>query len=380
MSRRASPKNILLVFESPLSQCPRARRLLNFLEKNHDVKYLCKGEMNEVRSDTRYRFLKKVLQPHVTRWLSRLYVSINWLSAAVAIEHKKLDVGFIEDGEFDYIFLHDLYFLPKFYQFKKTKVVFDARECYPLQFGNIDKWRKTKGKLARYILKKYVPSINTAVTVSPSLVDYYEALTHRKFLLFPSYPDWKLLLPYAKDKNLKSPVTLIHHGLALEKRGLEIMFDLMAKLGGGYRLDMMLVANANNPYYLKLKNLAANSTNIRIIDPVPSDKIIQFCGKYDLGIFLMIDNGSQNKWCLPNKYFEFLFSGLPVITSCSVDMAKYTEAHDIGLGFTDESLEHIANEIRAIDQKKIQKWRKNIYNNVAQWTISKNVERCFPDL
>ncbi|WP_100642134.1 hypothetical protein [Alteromonas facilis] len=370
---------ILSVFKTPLIKTPRPRRLLSALEANHDVFYICPPEINEQSDDRRFGYLYRQPQSKFTRWLTKTAIKLKCFSIASRLESGKYHIPPISDGEFDIIFVHDLYLLPKFTGLKNTRVIFDAREYYPTEFADDPQWAVTTGKVAEYTCKRYMPLSDQVMTVSLSLVSLYQQLLNRKVIFFPSYPKLSYLIQ-PEFRSLTKPIRFVHHGNAFKNRGLERMIELMEVLGENYYLDMMLVAAPGNDYYVRLQERVSSMKNVNIIEPVHPDHITQACSRYDFGLYLMSVNESQNRFCLPNKYFEFLYSGLPVITSFSRDMKRLTDEYNLGLGFLDESIEEIARAIHSIDDKAYQQYLLSLSKIVPTWNVDNNIKKNFPEL
>jgi len=344
------------------------------LNKLHDCVYLCPAEIDEVSTSFRFGYLYRKLRSPFIRWLGRFSALIGFFWLTEKLEVQRYQLPEIEDGVFDYIFVHDLYILPHVSHFSNSRVIFDAREYYPLEFSDDHEWKNTTGKLAEYICKKHMPRCYKLLTVSPSITRMYEKLVNKKVQFFPSYPRSELLTTSNRKQDEHLKIKFIHHGNAFKNRGLERMLDLMELLGEGYHLDMMLVSSASNTYFNFIKAKAKNLQNVNIISPVHPDQIIEKCSAYDMGLYLMEVNDNQNKYCLPNKYFEFLYAGLPVITSCSEDMFEIAEKFGLGLGFTTETIEFIAQKIKVLKTRDIDAFQQAVAKTIPNWTVSQNVK------
>ena len=371
---------ILLVIPSEFNKCPRARRLYFELTKHHDVNFICRPAIDDEEDDDRRGYLTKNIQSKFTRWLTRLLIKVGLIGSALKLFMSSYDPGEVADGEYDFVFVYHLYLLPLFAEFQKSAIVFDARECYPVQRAHDPKWRETFGKLADYVCRHYMPLCDTVTTVSPSMVTYYRQLIGIECQLFSSYPRIELRPEAYSTKPTQLPIRLVHHGIADSKRGLERMIELMDLLEDKFTLDLMLVSQPGNEYFDVLEKLADARSNVNLVAPVKPDEVIRFTSQYDMGIFLPSDNGSQNKYCLPNKYFEFLYAGLPVITSASEDMKLLTEEHALGVAFIDESLAEIAKILTQLTVDDVDDFRKNLQQNITDWTLQNNVRRVFPQL
>ncbi|EWH09487.1 capsular polysaccharide synthesis enzyme Cap5I [Catenovulum agarivorans DS-2] len=374
-------KKILFVFKNPIIKCPRPRRLALTIANKHEVSYLCPAEINESEQQDikRFGYLYRKIQSPFIRYLKKVSIKCGLFKLASWIESDRYEFPLISDGQFDIIFVHDLYLFPYFSHFTKTKVIFDAREYYPLEMADDTVWRNTDGKLAEYTCKKYLKKPYKMLTVSNSLVEMYQSMLKRDVHYFPSYPREELRI---REPNLNSqfPLRFIHHGAAIENRGIERMIELMRLLGDDYQLDLMLVPMMKGNYIGKLKAMAADLRNVRFINTVHPDDIIGTCAEYDLGLYIMSINESQNRYCLPNKFFEFIFAGLPVITSFSQDMKTLIDKNDLGVGFLEESIEEIAESIRQLTTADIARFKQNVAEKTKTWTTANNIRSNFPEL
>jgi glycosyltransferase involved in cell wall biosynthesis len=64
---------------------------------------------------------------------------------------------------------------------------------------------------------------------------------------------------------------------------------------------------------------------------VSHDIVVNVASSADFGICLIEDISLSDRFCLPNKLFEYIFSGLPVIASNLPDMRKLILEYDVGI-------------------------------------------------
>ena len=71
-------------------------------------------------------------------------------------------------------------------------------------------------------------------------------------------------------------------------------------------------------------------SDIYIKTAVEPGMVLKYTASADIGISY-IDNQSQNdRVCLPNKLFEYIMAGIPVIINDSREMRRVVEKHQIG--------------------------------------------------
>jgi len=82
--------------------------------------------------------------------------------------------------------------------------------------------------------------------------------------------------------------------------------------------------------------------------PVPPDRVIHFATGADLGVAAIANSCLSYYYCSPNKLFEYMNAGLPVIASAFPELEKVVLQHEIGLTFDPSDPEDIARAARQI--------------------------------
>jgi glycosyltransferase involved in cell wall biosynthesis len=70
---------------------------------------------------------------------------------------------------------------------------------------------------------------------------------------------------------------------------------------------------------------------VKILAPVPYEELLDWTSSADIGLTLIPPDGTLNmRTCLPNKLFEYLMAGLPVLTSPMDAVAPLVTSYDVG--------------------------------------------------
>jgi len=148
------------------------------------------------------------------------------------------------------------------------------------------------------------------------------------------------------------PIRLVHHGGAIPSRQLETMIETMRHLDDRYTLDFILVPSV--PRYLEsLKALAAGDARIRFLPPAPMHELPGILNAYDAGIYLLPPNNFNNRYSLPNKFFEFVQARLTIAVGPSPEMAALVRRHDLGVVAEDFTPRSFARAISGLDRERI---------------------------
>jgi glycosyltransferase involved in cell wall biosynthesis len=95
------------------------------------------------------------------------------------------------------------------------------------------------------------------------------------------------------------------------------------------------------------------NSRIHVHEPVMHDQVIKVAQNADFGLCL-IDEVSMSDWlCLPNKFFEYAFAGLPIIASDFPEMSEAVQSNSLGIaiGSSNEEFQTLlrnSNELRRI--------------------------------
>ena len=109
-----------------------------------------------------------------------------------------------------------------------------------------------------------------------------------------------------------------------------------------------------------IKQKSKNNKNIFLHKAVETNQILEIASSADIGI-AYLNNGSLNdNLCLPNKFFEYIFSGLPVITSNSPDMVDIINKYNIGITISKLNKENLLKAINKI---------KNLNHNILKESL-----------
>jgi glycosyltransferase involved in cell wall biosynthesis len=101
----------------------------------------------------------------------------------------------------------------------------------------------------------------------------------------------------------------------------------------------------------------------------------------DIGISIEKDTNISYRFCLPNKVFDYINAGVPVLVSTLVEMKFLVEKYNVGAFVYSHEPEEIANTIKNIfsDADKLDLYEKNLSAaaNELNW---ENEEKVLLDL
>jgi hypothetical protein len=251
--------------------------------------------------------------------------------------------------QFDIIYVADLHMLPMIVtQKKQAKVVFDAREYYPLQYEDNFNFRLLEKQECIRILRQTLFFCDKVLTVSPGLADAYQ----KNFGIIPelvfSLPNYQQeLISNTTDETIK----ILYHGMANRNRKIENYVNLLEFLTIDAELHLYLVGDT--AYINELENCARGKSKVFFHKPVAFKDIINTVNQYDIGICYYEPTSFNLRHCLPNKFFEYIQARLVLAIGPSPDMAEIVGKYKCGIISKDFTIQALAHELNLMTRTKI---------------------------
>lgn len=240
------------------------------------------------------------------------------------------------------IWANDLDSLPAAWLASKLRrrvLVFDSHEFFSevpelVHRGAIKKvWQKLENIL--------IPRIQFGITVSEGIRHEYIRRFGVDFLLIRNMP-YKVELPEIKDNN--QPPYLMYQGALNPGRGLELMIETMK-----YLPEIHLIIAGSGPLEKKLKQLAHElkvSECIHFQGHIPFSQLYQTTMGAICGFSLEEDLGLNYRYALPNKLFDYIQAGIPVVVSDLPEMAHWVRTHHVGMVLEERTAENLSKIIK----------------------------------
>lgn len=139
---------------------------------------------------------------------------------------------------------------------------------------------------------------------------------------------------------------VLYQGGLMSGRGIEESMDAILQVPGatlclmGFgRLTASLTRDTALPPY---------AGHVRMLDPVPPDELLHWTASADVSVMAIQPTSNNHRFTTPQKLFESLAAGVPVVASDLPGMAPIVREHDVGLLCDPTSPASIADAIRTL--------------------------------
>jgi hypothetical protein len=360
---------ILIFTINPLHNAPRVIREIEALKADFEI--IATGITAPHDEKIRYINAEKFKLTHLEYSLGKIYRVISlgkvFKGRYFSVQYK-ID-QLVKETDPDLVIVHPGAFLPYFFRKnRRYKIVFNAHEFHPKEFESDLRWKGTWGKIHDSIYQTYLPKVDLLINVCGGIAEECATTYGRDSIIIPNAgPYYPNIEPSMRSEG---KIRMIHHGVAIKERKLELMIAVAGQLEENFELDMMLVYE-DQTYYSKLLELAANHENVRLIPPVEFKEIIPFIHQYDIGLFLLSPANFNYLHALPNKFFEFIQARLAIAVGPSPEMAGLVEEFGLGIVSIDFSAESMITQLRELTHEKINEFKER----ANQAAINLNAEQ-----
>ena len=179
-------------------------------------------------------------------------------------------------------------------------------------------------------------------------IDRYQIDTGRQpNVLLENFPPYN---PVRCQRSFNKIKTL-YFGSIGPNRGIEEMVQAFSELPA-FQLDLMGFGAAGYLQEIQDQIQRRNADNIRILPPIDDSLIYRIFPEYTAGIAFYPNTSLNNYFCAPNKVYQYLQSGMAVITTDNPGLKERLEGYKIGICLRDITAESIKNAIQEIVEQK----------------------------
>lgn len=256
---------------------------------------------------------------------------------------------------------------------KRFRLIFDAHELFVDLPELIGKRRFFARSMWRFVERSCIPGVNAAITVSDGVAEMYHKRYGVPFTVIRNVPLCSAItIEHKPDSNI-----VIYQGAINVGRGLELLCDAMQYLAEA-ELWIVGTGELDSAIALLAKPLV-EAGRIKILGRIAPDELRYVTAKASVGVSLEEDMGLSYHYCLPNKLFDYIVAGVPVVVSDLPEMRKLVEHYQIGEVLKERTPEALAAIIRDMLTNAAQKkqWQQNLRVAATDLCWEKEQEKLF---
>lgn len=278
-------------------------------------------------------FSIKLITKTIFRWMPRaLLHSFNMVELTVRFFIRGLKI------KPSVVHCHDTFVLPAgllIKLFTRCKLIYDAHELESNKNGQ----SQILSKCTLFFEKVCWKRIDLLISFSDSALDWYQGhLGKKNSILVLNSPDDQGFYSHANSKKKsnnylrnkynikKEELIFIYLGLFIPGRGIETILETFSAPS----MNAHLVFMGHGSLSAYIQSYCKKHKNIHLHKSVPHHQVVDLASSADIGLCLIEKISLSDYICLPNKFFEYAFSGLTILCSDFPEMRKIVENFSLG--------------------------------------------------
>ncbi len=145
----------------------------------------------------------------------------------------------------------------------------------------------------------------------------------------------------------------IFQGVLSERRAIPRFLEVFSQV----KSCMHIVFLGYGPMADTIRAYAEKHSNIHYLAAVPPDKVLEYTVGADLGVCGMGVDSLSHRYSLPNKFFEYIMAGLPVLIGDRPEQEAILEQFNCGWAVSDSDVEFI-ELVNCIDRPELERRRR----------------------
>jgi glycosyltransferase involved in cell wall biosynthesis len=123
---------------------------------------------------------------------------------------------------------------------------------------------------------------------------------------------------------------VLHQGAPAHARGCEVLVEAIDRLPD---VHLAFLGDAEPSYATGLSSLIAGrglQERVTLLPSVPLEDLLAHTAEADIGVTLLQDTCLNHRLALPNKLFEYIAAGVPVVAAALPETQRLVETHGVG--------------------------------------------------
>jgi glycosyltransferase involved in cell wall biosynthesis len=234
---------------------------------------------------------------------------------------------------------------------RNKQLVYDTHE-YFTEVPELVKRPKVQAIWKR-IESNIFPRLSKIVTVNESIASLYEQAYGKKLEVMRNIPR-AIQIQKKSRKELDLPessfiLILQGNGINIDRGGEEAVM-MMHHLENA----LLLIAGSGDviPELKKYVIEHQLENKVRFLNRMPYAELMTYTACSDLGLTLDKNTNINYRFSLPNKVFDYMHAGIPILASDLIEVKRIIEENNIGIIAKDHQPEYLASLVNQLIQDK----------------------------
>ncbi|MDP5171756.1 MAG: glycosyltransferase [Bacteroidia bacterium] len=203
---------------------------------------------------------------------------------------------------------------------KRCSLIYDSHELFTEVPELIH--RPATRKIWLWLEQWLVPKLRTAYTVNESLAKIFTEKYKVPFVAIRNVPFAKPMPSPPKPGRV-----IIYQGALNLGRGIDLMIDAMALLEG---FELRIIGRGDVEEDLRKRAASLPAGRVTFYGFMPLEKLAAITAEASLGLSLEEDLGANYHFASPNKVYDYIQAGIPVLVSDLPEMRSLVESTGCG--------------------------------------------------
>lgn len=221
-------------------------------------------------------------------------------------------------------------------RFKSAKIVLDCRELYLARYV-----KHLSGKIGCFVEKRGIKKANVIICANEEraifMQDYYKLASRP--LIYENFRKLEYSSPQKKEKSLErfqqygvdGEIRIVATSGCDLSRLTDVLVSNLPKVN--YPCKLFLVGDSPKNDLIRIEKICSlnNIKNVVHVGKLCQDDLKALLSYCHIGIVNYNQFDINNKYCASGKIFEFVYEGLPVVTTTNPPLVSFCSKYSVGV-------------------------------------------------
>lgn len=337
-------QNIVFVFIGKLAFQGRILKQVESLEKIGSQITLVLGNINGEESNLeqfKFPVINRIIRYNVSKIFSFLS-QLSFCFSAFRLINMMKDIEYIQCCGLATL-LSGVFLKMKN---KNLVLIYDSTEL------TVEREKGIKRKVWKLIQIFSLPYCDYILQAEPFRLEFFQKeyrISPSKLVMIGNFPYLNKSHSIEIERN-KNKIKILYFGIIGMGRGYP---ELIQAVDGIPNCELHLIGPGDTKFISEIKDICKNSGNIKILPPVNNNEIQSVFVKYDIGFAYYENTNLNNYYCAPNKVYDYLNNGLPIISNAYPGLIAIIEKNKVGVCIKSLTRANISLAIERIISEKM---------------------------